>query len=350
MTDTTFTNTSGTGLPMAVWLASEHYSREGCPFPEETPVWSATDLLKPLRRLVLEERLSPGQAAPVEVSSLAAAKTGTAVHRAIEETWKDKETRDRAMERLGYPRGFREDIRINPDPGDHSAVVPIHIERRGWKMLPNGTGITGQADFVIQGNLYDVKTTTVYAFTNRKQEKTDAWTFQGSIYRWLMPEIITGSFLTVNLLLTDWSVGRAEASSGKPGDYPPSRTASLKLRLFPPEDTERKLVSLTNSLLRARKQKQEDLIRCSREELWTTQDAYKFWAKRESREAGKRATKVFSLAEEAYSWQSSKGGGGEVVRFPGKPRACAWCPASPICTQREELGLTKEGREPHGKG
>jgi hypothetical protein len=81
-----YTNTADIGLAMAVWLAHDEYS-SGANEHEGQNVISATGLLKPIRQLVLSNRVPPSDR-QVDVSDFIASRLGHAIHDSIEHAWK----------------------------------------------------------------------------------------------------------------------------------------------------------------------------------------------------------------------------------------------------------------------
>ena len=76
------------------------------------------------------------------------------------------------------------------------------------------------------------------------------------------------------------------------------------------------------------------MIKCSDEELWKGKDTYKYYAKKETADAGGRATKRFDTLADAVMHKQEKGKG-VIVTDPGQVKACTYCSAFSICEQRK---------------
>ena len=76
-----YANTSSVPLSLAVFLVTDNYDHE------ENTI-SATALIKPLRQIVLSARV-PEDMTPVDLVNLVPSRMGSAIHDAIERSWKD---------------------------------------------------------------------------------------------------------------------------------------------------------------------------------------------------------------------------------------------------------------------
>ena len=75
-----YTNESGISLTMAVWLAHDSYDNDN--------TLSATKLIKPIKEVILADRIKPGEIVP-DIQGLVASRMGTAIHNAVEDAWMD---------------------------------------------------------------------------------------------------------------------------------------------------------------------------------------------------------------------------------------------------------------------
>jgi hypothetical protein len=312
-------------LPMAVWLADETYE------PHAANVISATSLQKPLRALVLERRLS--MEGEIELMDLVPSRLGTAVHSAVETSW--KRNYGQALKALGYTEEFIERIRINPQEiqmlGEEN-LIPVYLEQRK-SMEMEGVVISGQFDMVIDGQLYDFKTTQSYTLVSGGNNRD--YQLQGSIYRMLNPEIITGWSVKLLFLVTDWSRYRAMAEEGRNGPYPDQRIVEKELPLLSIAETKRYIRERVRKMRDLLDVPQEELPECTPQELW--QEPSK-WAVYKNPENTGKATRVFDNQQDAYIWNAqSTAGKGMIVERPAVVRRCGYCNARSICEQADSL-------------
>ena len=186
------TNLHNIPLPVQVWLAADEYNAH----KEITKYLSATTILRPLKSVILGRRVDPNTVAK-DVTDFIAVRRGTAIHDSIEKVWNDDELRASAMRKLGYPNKVIEMYKVN-DPTPIDQRLPktryVDMEQRAFKKIGDWT-IGGQFDFICDGMLFDFKTTSTYAKMNDGHDRD--YCIQGSIYRWLNPDIIKGDFLTI---------------------------------------------------------------------------------------------------------------------------------------------------------
>jgi len=317
-----FTNNSDIPLTFAVWLAADH----GYDLNYDPKVFSATDLLKPIRSLILSRKIKEEslQKESVDIAEVAAARLGTAVHTALEYAWTHH--LEEALEALDYPPSMRERVKINPDPATADPTdLNVYIEQRSQKEV-NGYTISGKFDFVILGRVRDAKTTKTYTWINGSNNHK--YMMQGSIYRWLNPDIITDDLMSIDYAFTDWSPLQAQANK----DYPPQRILSKELELLPIEvvdsfvqDKLRQIEDLQS------KTDQNDLPLCTPDELWQDPARWAFYKNPQN----KKATKLYDSAAEAYAANSAIGNTGVVVERKATPKFCTYCDASSICLQAD---------------
>lgn len=298
---------------LGVWLVTDNYSGGG----DERTI-SATTLLKSVRQIVLGGRVDVASVT-VNVNSLIASRIGTAIHDAVERAWTGP-TLHKALEALGLPAHR---YVVNPVGPVSEGMLAVFVEQRTEKEV-DGWKVTGQFDIVVVGQLYDVKSTKGFVIQKRLNDKK--WKMQGSIYRWLNPEVITNDSVVIECIVLDWSA--ADAASNP--EYPQQQWSSIELQLMPLLATEsfirQKLAEITKHL----NTPEPDLPECTDEDLWREAPKYAFYA---NPEAVGRSTKNFDSLQEANAHLAKTGKGRVEVR-PGKAKACAYCPAAPICTQR----------------
>lgn len=305
-------NVDGINLLFSVWLANDSYD-----YITEDNYISATQLLKPTRQVILSMRSD----ADIDIRDRLAVSTGTAIHDSVEKAWMEHYAAN--MRALGYSEDFISKIRINPkdlELGD----IPVYIEKRAVKEL-DGFKIGGKFDFVLNGNLHDIKTSSTYTYI--EDSKREDYILQGSIYRYLNQDIITGSEITIDYFFTDWSKINALSNN----QYPQSRCLSKSYPLLSVADTEQYLRTKLQEIKDNIDKPEDEIIPCPDKDLWLSPTVYKYYS--DSTKTNGRATKNFTSLEEANNYATSKGKG-IVKTVIGTPKRCMYCPAYSICSQR----------------
>lgn len=305
-------NEDGISFPFSVWLANDSYD-----YITEDNYISATQLLKPTRQVILSMRSD----VDIDIRDRLAVSTGTAIHDSVEKAW--MEHYDANMRALGYSEDFISKVKINPEKlelGD----IPVYIEKRAVKEL-DGFKIGGKFDFVLNGNLHDIKTSSTYTYM--EDSKREDYILQGSIYRYLNQDIITGSDITIDYFFTDWSKINALSNS----QYPQSRCLSKSYPLLSVLDTEKYLKTKLCEIKTNLNKPEDEIIPCPDKDLWLSPTVYKYYS--DSTKTNGRATKNFTSLEEANAYAASKGKG-IIKTVLGTPRRCMYCPAYSICSQR----------------
>lgn len=320
------TNNTNISLPMAVWLATDDYDHN-----DDPNTISATTLIKPTRQIILGSRVEAevDEDIAVDVSSRIASGLGTAIHNSIENAWLTN--CKNAMTDLGYPKKVIERVKVNPTIEDFKKVpnlIPIYLEKRAHRKVGNFT-VSGKFDFVGQGKLTDFKSSGTYAF----QTGSNDWKFkmQGSIYRWLNENIITEDVMNIEFIFTDWSAMRARSES-KSG-YPQSRLITYPVELMSVDETDIWVNEKLDELVDCWDKKEAELPRCSDKDLWRTKPVWKYY---KSGKVTARSTKNFNTEHEALNRLTDDGSVGIVVEIKGQVKACEYCNAFPICTQKDE--------------
>jgi hypothetical protein len=326
----TLQNKNGLSLAVSVWLAHDEYTNGQDAHPGQNVI-SATALLKPTRQLVLAPKV-PLEERDLDVSDMIASRFGHAIHDSIEHAWKSGYVS--SMKKLGYPQKVIDKIRINPETVE-DGDIPIYLEKRHFRTLKvNGIEIvvSGQFDQVIAGELNDTKTTSVYTYINKT--KTEDYQLQGSIYRWLNPEIITSDFMKIQHIFTDWQGFKAKIDP----NYPQSRLVEFTVSLLPLDQTEAWIRNKIREILSNQDLPEDQVVRCSDKDLWKSDPQYKYYSDPAKAAEGGRSTKNFPNYAAAASF-ASKQGKGVVVTIPGQVKACGYCPAAAICTQKNEYEI-----------
>jgi hypothetical protein len=314
---TTYTNRSNLALSVATWLAHDTYDHN----PDKNH-FSATDLLKPIKQLVLATRVPASQSIQ-DISGLVASRMGTAIHDSIEEAWVGS-NRINNLIALGIPKGVAKRIVVNPVPSEVTDdQIPVYLEQRSTKSI-EGFNISGKFDFIGEGRVEDFKTTSVYTYIHRTNDAK--YIMQGSIYRWLNPDIITRDDMAIQFIFTDWSARDANIQK----NYPPAKTLEHKLLLKPLLETEAFIRNKLKLFVKYKDAPEEAMPACTDEDLWRKDTVWKYYSKLDA----KRATKNFDNPAEANAMASMKGGITKEVK--GKVVACRYCASFPVCKQKDD--------------
>ena len=320
-----YKNETNVSLPMAVWLATDTYDHNDDPF-----TISATSLLKSPRQMVLARRLKPADV-PVELSSLVASKMGTAIHEGVEHAW--VHNYKQAMKDLGYPKGAINSVLVNPEPEElFDGCIPVYLEKRSSKKVGKYT-VSGKFDFVFDGRIDDVKSTGVFTFQNKTND--EKYIQQGSIYRWLNPDIVTSDVMAIQYIFTDWQAMRAK---GNDPTYPKTRLHEEILNLYTVKQTEAFVARKIRLLDELEHTPEPELPLCNDEELWRKAPSWKYY---KNPEKMSRSTKNFDNQLEAEQRFIADKGVGVIVQTGGEVVACKYCNVASVCTQR--LALIEDG-------
>ncbi len=319
------TNKHNLSLPLAVLLCTSDYDYD----TRENAI-SATTIMKPLKSIVLSMQNQDIQR-EFDIIDMVPAVFGSAVHAFAEKGWNDKETVTKALTALGISPEIQSRVVVNPNPKKlKKDAIPIYIEKRSERKV-NGWIVRGKFDACIDGKLSDHKTCSVWSTIFGSNDKD--YTLQGSIYRWLNPEIVFANEISIEKNYTDWSSSKARSDS----KYPQLRAESMNYPLMSNEATGSFIVSKLKQIDECLKLHQDEMPPCSEEELWSTPAEYKYFKKLEA----KRATKIYHSIEEANARLNTEGCG-TVKVFPGQIKRCAYCNVQPVCNQSK--GYIADGR------
>lgn len=319
------TNTTGINLPLAVWLLHDNYD-----YVDMENYVSATTLMKPIRQTILGSRIPP-QDRQVDVSENVSRSLGNAIHDSIEKVWTSNY--HRSMKLLGYPADVISRILVNPTDEELAEArnpIPIYMEHRAFREVQvNGTTFTvgGKFDMVADGELYDHKSTSSFSWLFGT--KDDDYQLQGSIYRWLNPDKITGDHIHINFIFTDWS--RMQALSNP--KYPQKRVEEKHIPLLSVDETEAWVRHRLSLIQQYRNAPEDKIPQCTDKELWRSDPVYKYY--KDPNKLSGRSTKNFTSKQEADAFMSNQGGKGVVVTVPGEPKACSYCQVFDICKQKD---------------
>lgn len=331
------TNKHGINLALAVWLLEDGYN-SGADVAPEGELISATKLMKPTKQLILG-RLADTSQETMDVTEMVASRSGHAFHDSIERSWTEGKWQI-AMKKLGYTQKIIDRVLINPEPEDlKKDTIPVYLEKRGFREFEDVV-LTGQLDFIIGKSYTDFKSTSTFAWTSGN--KDEDYRIQGSIYRWLFPDLIQDDTMEIGFIFTDWAKYRT-----KDPNYPQTRVTQKEFQLMSLEETEQwisnKLAQIRKNAKALRVGGQEKMDRCTPKELWQSEPSYKFYLNPETAKKGGRSTKNFTSPGDAQLMLKEKGKG-VVVTIPGEVKACTYCPAFQNCEQRREYFNDDETR------
>jgi hypothetical protein len=321
-----YTNNHGISLPIAVWLLHDEYDHIDLP-----NYISATSLMAPTKQFILARRI-PMEDREYDVSDFIASSLGTAIHDSIEKAW--LKAGARIMKMLGYPDAICEKIAVNPDPEWlklNPGYFPVYVEQRGYREITVGNityTIGGKFDLVIDGRLFDNKSTSVYSWL--LGSKDEQYSQQGSIYKWIHEDKIIDDYIYIQFIFTDWKKVDAIA---KPDTYPQLRVMEHPVPLMDMDSTEAFIRSKLELLTRYKDKAEEDIPDCTDEELWRSEPQFKYYS--DPTKTNGRSTKNFDNLADANRFMAEKGGKGIVITKPGTVKRCAYCPAESICQQRK---------------
>jgi hypothetical protein len=314
----TYTNNSGVSLALAVWLADDDYDHDA-----RHNYISVTELIKSPRQIILARRV-PQDDAPTDIITLFKSRLGQSLHGSIERSWKSNYRK--SMAALRYPQKVIDRVQINPvNPGPD--VLAVYIEQRVEKEF-DGVIVGGKYDMVIDGQLIDHKSTSVFAFMYGSS--IGKWILQGSVYRLLNQDKITDDHLRVQLLFTDWSRAAASSTAG----YPATPVLEHPVQLLSVGEAERYVRGKLQELRKYWDAPEIELPQCTEEDLWRDSPQYKYYAKSPAEQ--KRSTKNFDNLAAANAHRADQGKG-VVVTVPGEARACQFCKGFALCSQKDSL-------------
>lgn len=309
-----------TNLPtaIAVWLAHDTYDRAEAGL-------SATSLLKPVRQVILSQRIPEGEGI-IDVSGLIKSRIGTAIHDAIERAW-ISDRLDSTLKSLGASDKTISRVKINPESIE-GPCYPIYLELRSSKDIL-GVKVTGKFDFIDNGRLIDFKTTSTFAYTSGN--KDEDYIMQGSIYRWLNPEIITDEFMDICFIFTDWQKNRYLSD---PRNYPSSQIISRSFKLHSAAFVQSYVEERVRTLIRLQDVPEKDLPLCTDKDLWRKPDTFKYYKNPQKQT---KSTANFDNLNDANRRFLDDGAVGLVKTVKGGVSACLYCSAFTVCTQKDKL-------------
>lgn len=314
-------------LPLAVWLARDTYDYAD----DRSNYISATELLAPMKSIVLSRKI-PQESLVTDIHDLVPSRIGTAIHDSVEQAWIFKY--EHALKSLGYKDDFISRIRVNPELGEEMEdIIPVYLEQRSTKVV-DGVTVSGKFDMIFNGRIIDTKSTSTFTYINKTNDKN--YKLQGSIYRWLNPDIVFDDVMDINYVFTDWKPTLAETQK----DYPQARAMAYSIDLMSYEETEAWIKQRVALYHKSRNLSEEQLPRCTNEELWRKESVWKYY-----RDLNKtaRSTKNFNNPAEANAHAltlAQKNPNGGVLEVKGQVVKCKYCDAFAICKQKDEYIAT----------
>lgn len=319
-----YTNNTGLSLFAQVYLATDHYDHTNAGL-------SATSLLKPIKQVLLPHRI-PVEQRVVDVIEQVSNRTGSSIHDGFEAAWKDDRLPE-TLKSLGYPPGVISKIRVNPTKEEVAKgdIIPVFMEQRLSKNV-QGIKVTGKFDAVVNGEVEDLKNTSVWKYMSGK---TEDYIMQGSIYRWLGPELITKDWMNVTFHIKNWErSGQARYGEG----YPAAQMITKRLKLHSIEATDAYVNQRVSDLIRLRDVSEDLMPKCSDSDLWRKETQWRYFKNpAKAYEPGARSTKNFDNKADAYLQLAKDGNVGVVMERPGQVTACKFCSAFLVCKQKDDL-------------
>lgn len=311
-------------ISIKVWLAHDEYE-----YIDDPKVISCTALLNSTKQLILGQRVPPGQGR-IDVNTLVSNHIGRSIHNNIEETWTKHYAKGMAAN--GIPQKVIDRIRINPSKAELTAdptIIPAYMEIRSQREI-DGYTITGQFDFCIEGRVEDFKSTSTYSYTHGTGN--DKYPQQGSIYRWLNPDIITQDRMAIQYIFIDWKI----ANVVQDPMYPKSRTLEVTYPLMTLTETENFIRDKLRAYTKYKDADESLMPPCTGDDLWIKPSTWKYY---KNPAKTLKSTKNFTNPDEANLRLAKDGYVGIVKEVKGKVIRCKYCPALNICKQKDEYIL-----------
>lgn len=315
------TNKTGISLPMAVWLIHDTYD-----YVDRENYISATKLMRPLRHLILPDRIPVAQREAPDVQDYVARALGHSIHDSVEKAW--VQGYKKSLRDLGYDEETIGRVLVNPTDEQAAAVadpILVYIEQRAFRQI-SGYTIGGKFDMVTDGIVQDTKSTSAYSWLHGNRD--DEHQLQGSIYRWLNPKKITADFIRINYIFTDWQKMMAKSNP----KYPQSRVLYKDIPLLSLKETQKWIEDKLLLIEAYSTTPEPELPECTDEELWRSDPVHKYYS--DPTKTSGRATKNFDNVAEANMHRAEKGKG-IVITVPGLPKRCDYCEAYSACTQKD---------------
>ena len=260
---------------------------------------------KPIQALgLMYQRLANGgEIAQEDVVDLYKRRLGTIIHEAAELSMVDYSV----MREIADVEPFE----LNKELSNKGLFLEVPISKKVGKLK-----ISGRADVIWDGCVRDIKTTSMFSFG--KDYSKHIW--QLSVYRALIPEIITKPYGYIDFVFTDYH---------KKEDLKPIE--SVKVDLFPVNEVRKILRNKVAAIMKLQEDNYKNLAdyACSEEDIYFKPPQYKVWKK----EGGKRALKSTPTKQEAIDFiqEKSKPEMYEIRKETSTP--CTFCDEKINCKQ-----------------
>lgn len=293
-------------------IYSRHYSSLGD--------YSATTIIDSPRRVALFKRY--GEGVEYTPESQAASLVGTAVHDKMEELLK--------MANVKHPSYLVERSVAHPvtvSRPDVTTEAGILLPRRKvWTRL-----LAGKFDILAEKkDLIDVKTCKTWKLIF-DPDKVD-WTKQLNIYCWLLLQrSIQVKTLTVVAFFMDWIASQALRSK----TYPKEPIMEFKIPMWDSHEQERFITSRLLMHCEAEDTKDNDLPRCTMEEMWQNPEEYAIFKDQKAKRALK-VCKDSNLHDAITTAQTLKGVSKNSyieIRHEKRKRCELFCAVNDKCNQ-----------------
>ena len=202
----------------------------------------------------------------------------------------------------------------------------MYLEQRLKKQVGKFT-LTGKFDIVLDGKVQDFKSTQVFGYL--RQLNAEKYSQQGSIYRWLDPELITEDVIDIHYIFTDWKPAMVASDP----NYPKSRILTQSINLMSLQETDRFVTRKLALIDQYWDAKEADIPQCSDGELWRSDPVFKYY---KNPDKTLRSTKNFDNHHDAQVHRVAMGTG-IVIEKPGTVMACRYCNAFTECSQKDAL-------------
>ena len=257
---------------------------------------SATTLMQPPRAYALKKQ--NWDELEIDVEDLIASRYGTAIHDSVE---KVNLTGCKQEERL------KKAVKNKIITGKYDILK--EISEKKWQLI-------------------DVKSTSVWTVIYGSREED--YKTQLSIYRYLAASNGYDVEQTGKIwfIFTDWSAAKAKQDP----EYPQTRILVKEVELWSDEQTVKYIGDRIAILEKTADQDQNNMPECTKEELWTSGEAWAIQKK-----GAKRATKVHKVESEAKTQLVTLSEEYEMVHRPGKVARCRYCAARKFCNQHTDL-------------
>lgn len=322
-----YENRANLPLPIALFLAADDYNHD-------QEVVSVTKFIKPIRELILTDRVEDTNVIikDPDVLDMYKSRLGSATHARIESLWLNEEVRTKALEELGLPAKTINKIKVNPEEVG-KGEIPAYFEKTGFKIF-NGYEFRGTADYIFNHQLGDFKQTSTFSYNDKGKEHK--YMMQGSLYRWIMPDLIKADSMHIIEMYLDWVRFKAVQD---PVNYPPEQIVVKEIPLISVKETERYVKNKIKMIDELYDAPDDQLPECNDMELWRKPPIFKYYKNPDKRD---RSSGNFNNYADALTKKHASGDVGIIVEVKSKVGACKFCAALPVCGQAKRYAMSGE--------